>query len=202
MASDAAPTPGPHPAARALPLRVWLPAGVALAALVGFLGWLVAQPSPSLRAKPSGVSAGASLPHVPTGKAAPAFDLPNLRGGPPVTLADQGTPVVVNFFASWCHGCQAETDAFAAEARAARGRVDFVGIDTNETSKPAARRMLARAGATYPVGVDDKAVATAPYDVQVLPTTVYIAGNGTVVGESFGELSKPALRRWVRRLEG
>lgn len=199
---------------------MWLPAGLALVFLAGFLGWIIAGSSaPSAAPAPvgvsagaglsrsaapaaAGVSAGASLPRLATDRVAPAFRLPNLRGGPPVSLsAAKGMPVVVNFFASWCHGCQAETGGFAAEARAARGRVDFIGIDTNETSNTAALNMLARAGATYPVGVDDHGVATTAYNILALPTTLFIARNGRVVGEAFGELSQPRLARWIRRLE-
>ncbi len=195
---------------------MWVPAGLVLVLLAGFLGWIVAGSSasspaaaitagssaPSPAAAPVGVSAGDGLPRIATDSVAPAFRLPNLRGGPPVSLlATKGMPVVVNFFASWCHGCQAEIDGFAAEARAARGRVDFIGIDTNETSNTAALRMLARAGATYPVGVDDHGVATTAYNILALPTTLFIARDGRVVGEAFGELSRPALARWIRRLE-
>ncbi|MHB1930110.1 MAG: TlpA family protein disulfide reductase [Acidimicrobiales bacterium] len=208
MAADALPAPpreagAATPATRPVPARVWLPAGVALALLVGFLGWIVARPSSQVPlSKPAGVSAGAGLPRLAKGRVAPAFRLPNLRGGSAVTLAAaSGRPVVVNFFASWCHGCQAETDGFAAEARAVRGRVDFIGVDTNETSNTAARRMLARAGATYPVGIDDQGVATTAYGILALPTTIFIARNGRVVGEAFGELGRPALARWIRRLE-
>ena len=47
----------------------------------------------------------------------------------------------------------------ATVARAAQGRVAVVGVDSNDTSEVAATRLLAAAGATYPVAVDANAGA-------------------------------------------
>lgn len=63
-----------------------------------------------------------------------AFDLPALRGPGRVRLADhRGTPVIVNMFASWCSNCRDELPLFARTAAALRGRVQFIGIDSQET---------------------------------------------------------------------
>ncbi|MDA8285936.1 MAG: hypothetical protein M0Z42_22130, partial [Actinomycetota bacterium] len=67
MAADASPNdgraagaPGPAPAApprsRGIPIPVWLPAGLALVFLAGFLGWIIAGSSaPSAAPAPVGV---------------------------------------------------------------------------------------------------------------------------------------------------
>ena len=70
--------------------------------------------------------------------AAEAFDLPNLedQDNPDdrVRLADfEGTPTVVNFFASWCTACDEELPDFRETALALEGEVDFIFVNSNET---------------------------------------------------------------------
>ena len=61
------------------------------------------------------------------------FDLPALTGDARVRLADfKGKPVVVNFFASWCGPCETELPGFAKAARALKGKVNFVAVNSQE----------------------------------------------------------------------
>ena len=69
---------------------------------------------------------------------AEAFDLPDLTDDENpdsrIRLADfEGTPTVVNFFASWCTACDEELPIFRDTARALEGDVDFVFVNSNET---------------------------------------------------------------------
>ncbi len=70
--------------------------------------------------------------------ASESFDLPDLTDDDNpdsrIRLADfEGTPTVVNFFASWCTACDEELPAFRETARALEGQVDFVFVNSNET---------------------------------------------------------------------
>ena len=72
-----------------------------------------------------------------------AWDLPELDGDGRVSLASfDGSPTVVNFFASWCIECDRELPAFREAALALDGDVDFVFINSNETDswRPMAER--------------------------------------------------------------
>lgn len=176
--------------------RLWLVILVAAAAIGSVVGWVMATP----------VATPASNPdHYPTlarGHPAPTFSLPRLGGGPSVTSAtDTGTPLVINFFASWCPNCAAELSTFGSVASAAGGRVAFIGIDSNDGDGGAAKTMLARAHVGYPVGVDPSAHVAVDYRVVGLPTTFFVNGKGQVVGEAFGTQSAQSLRAWVADLE-
>jgi len=129
-------------------------------------------------------------PMLKAGTEAPGFSVPRLGGGPPVELAAfRGTPVVLNFFASWCEDCQAELTAMASFWRSSTGRVDVVGVDTNDQDRAAADRLLRHAGAGYPVGLDPDAQVATRYLIEALPTTYFITAGGLVRSVAFGKLT-------------
>ncbi|MCP3935457.1 MAG: TlpA family protein disulfide reductase [Actinomycetia bacterium] len=62
------------------------------------------------------------------------WTLPALVGDGEVALDDfRGTPVVLNFFASWCTACEAELPEFRETAEALRGEVRFVFINSQDS---------------------------------------------------------------------
>ena len=164
----------------------WLALGAG-ACLVGFVVFVVLR-GPSR--PPSGSSAALKVAPPPVlhlGTTAPAFSLPALGGGPPVTLAaHRGTPVMLNFFASWCPDCRQELAAVATVARQAGPRVAVIGVDSNETSDGTASALLAAAHATYPVAVDANAAVATRYLVDALPVTYFLDAEGRVVGATLG----------------
>ena len=75
-------------------------------------------------------------------------------------------------------------------------------MDSNETSDCRGQRLLAAAGATYPVAVDAQAKVASRYLVQALPVTYFLDASGRVVGAALGPQTVSSLERWVARLEG
>jgi cytochrome c biogenesis protein CcmG/thiol:disulfide interchange protein DsbE len=74
-----------------------------------------------------------------------AFDLPALEDDGRVRLADfKGTPLVVNFFASWCGPCDLELPHFANAAQKLKGKVNFIALNSQELSHADALRMAER----------------------------------------------------------
>lgn len=194
--------PGATETRRGAPDKVfkWV-AAVAAACLVGFIIFVIVRGSP--HSTPDGSSAleAPPPPVLKPGAVAPAFSLPNLHGGGPVSLSDyRGRPVIVNFFASWCPDCRAELRAMATVAQAEAGRVAVIGVDSNETSDTAALRLLAAADATYTVGVDARAKVATQYLIQALPVSYFLNADGKVVGSALGPQTVSSLERWVARL--
>ncbi len=184
---------------------------LAVLVVAGLIAYFV-TPKPSAVLNPPAIasgavaqagSPGAGLPKLTAGRAAPGFDLENLRGGAAVSLkASAGHPVVLNFFASWCGSCRAELGAFAHVWSSPHGQVQFVGVDTADPNPANALELLKGAGDSYPVGIDRTgSAAGAKYLVQALPVTVFIGPSGTIVGQVFGTQTASSLQPWVQKLQ-
>jgi cytochrome c biogenesis protein CcmG/thiol:disulfide interchange protein DsbE len=146
---------------------------------------------------------------VPVGAAAPDFTLPSVVGGPVVDLAALGVhlhhPVILNFFASWCVPCQAETPLLASTAAAEQAKgsvIQFVGVDAADQPSDAVP-FIHRSGITYPVAQDAVLQVTAGlYGLNAEPNTFFINESGVVVGHHQGALDKALLDSWIHRLAG
>jgi thiol-disulfide isomerase/thioredoxin len=172
--------------------------------LIGFIVY-VAVRAPAKGGRSLGVAAlkAAPPPVLHAGAAAPSFSLPRLGGGPPVVLSSlRGSPVIVNFFASWCPNCRSELAAIGAVADQNIGRAAVVGIDSNDGNGAAAAKILAAAHATYPVGVDTSAKVASEYLLTALPVTYFVSADGRILGSALGPQNVASLRRWVGRLSG
>jgi thiol-disulfide isomerase/thioredoxin len=66
--------------------------------------------------------------------------------GKTFTLADyRGSPLVLNFWASWCPSCAAEMPAFENVYQGVNRKVEFVGINNND-SRDAAEELARSTG--------------------------------------------------------
>jgi thiol-disulfide isomerase/thioredoxin len=168
----------------------------------------------SLASSPSPASHGQSLTSLQAaqlkassplvGKPVPAFSLPLIaNGGVPAsgTVSPRqylGHPLVINFFASWCTACAAETPMVASEARALAGKVQFLGLDENDKTS-SALAFIARDRVEYPV-VRDEGSLQGPYLLVGLPTTVFVDPSGRVAGVVQGGMTRGVLRTWINRI--
>jgi cytochrome c biogenesis protein CcmG, thiol:disulfide interchange protein DsbE len=136
------------------------------------------------------------------GKPAPAFELPQVGGGGPVSLADlRGKPVVVNFWATWCIPCLEEHNTLQEGARRLGPGVQFVGI-VYEDEEALALRYLRQRGSAYPSLMDEGGRAAIAYGVAGVPETYFIDATGTVVSKYAGPLDPDRLALFVRKAGG
>jgi peroxiredoxin len=108
------------------------------------------------------------------------FELTDLDGRP-IRLTDlRGRAVWLNFWASWCPPCQAETPVLRDAATIYRDRgLVLVGIQVQETVDDG-RRYAQRYGLAYPIGADVSADIFHLYRVYALPTQFLIDAVGVV----------------------
>jgi cytochrome c biogenesis protein CcmG/thiol:disulfide interchange protein DsbE len=175
--------------------------GAAVILVLALLGWslLTAGRGRSLVTR---IAAGAK-------PQAPAFALPVIwphdATWPPAlrtALTDgrlgldelHGTPVVINFWASWCGPCRSEIPLFVKSAAREHGRVAFVGIDIQDLSGDA-MRFLPRFHVDY-VAVRDGGGATfSAYGLTGVPETFFLDRTGRIVAHVAGVVDERALER-------
>src|SRR5581483_9333230 len=140
------------------------------------------------------------VPSPLIGKAAPAFDLPTLDGQPPrVTTADlKGAAVLVNFFASWCAGCQEEHPYLMQLGRS--GQVRLLGIDYKDAESDL-RPWLEHKGNPYGMILSDlEGRAGIDWGVYGVPETFVVDAQGKILFKQVGPLTPEVFARDIQPL--
>jgi cytochrome c biogenesis protein CcmG/thiol:disulfide interchange protein DsbE len=169
--------------------------GYLVAALVlGFSLFMGLFVLPYLGAKKAEKSALVGLP-------APDFVLPFAslaERGKSQRLSDlQGTAVVLDFWASWCGPCRAQSPVLERVAKSfGADKLRVLGVGTSDERESIAR-FLERKPLGYPSVFDDQDVASSLYRVQGLPTLVVVDKTGTVRAVSSGFTDEGELTRLV-----
>ena len=128
------------------------------------------------------VPKGRTLPADAAGFPAPELSGPKLDGDGTVSLADfRGSPVVVNFWASWCTTCKDEAPAMAAAEKKWRDQgVVFLGVDSVD-KEDAARAFEKQYGMDYLSVFDPAGDAASTWRVTAYPETFFISPDGTIM---------------------
>jgi cytochrome c biogenesis protein CcmG, thiol:disulfide interchange protein DsbE len=111
-----------------------------------------------------------------------------------IALAElRGTPVVLNFWASWCDPCRVEAPVLERGWRAAsRQGVIVVGLDMQDV-RDDAREFLREFSITYPNVHEAGKETSRHYGVTGLPETFFISADGLIVGHVIGALDRDQL---------
>ncbi len=146
-----------------------------------------------------GLAPGAEANSARVGEPAPDFTLPGIDGGT-VRLSDyRGTPLVLNFWASWCAPCRKEFPLFRETLAAKDGQFQLVGVSTGDL-RGDAKRFAVDQRADWPNGFDaDNSVARG-YGVDPLPQTFFIRADGTVASHVVRALDRAELNRELRKI--
>lgn len=150
-------------------------------------------------AQASGVEVGGSL----VGKPVPNFTLTSI-GSPSVAFKLSqfiGHPIVLNFFASWCIPCKTELPEFAALSKSESGKVEFLGVDENDT-RTAGSAILSQSGVGYPTAFDGSGKLAKAYHLIGLPTTLFINSKGVVVEDIAGQITSSMLSADIAKIIG
>lgn len=126
------------------------------------VGWIV-RSAPTEVAKP--------------GSPAPDFTVEVIEGGTFTLSEAVGSPVVLNFWASWCEPCRTEIPDITTFAEA-NPNVTVIGVAVEDV-EDASREFAAEIDAGYPLAIGTTEVEEA-YPRLGLPVTYIIDADGTV----------------------
>lgn len=135
--------------------------------------------------------------------AAPDFSVRTHDGGAFTLskhLAEDGRPVILNLWASWCFPCREEMPAIDRFA-AANPDVMVVGVAVQDDAVAAAD-FADELGVSYTIGFDEKDEVNVAYRPLGLPATFFISSDGIIVKRVFGGVTEESLAQDVAELFG
>jgi len=132
---------------------------------------------------------------------APEVELPRLSGGGKASLADyKGKVVVLNFWASWCEPCRAESPLLERwHGRLQRGGGTVLGVDVLDVGSDA-RDFVRKYELTYPMLRDGAGDTLSSFGVVAYPETFVIDRRGRVAATRRGPVDERFLRETVQPL--
>jgi cytochrome c biogenesis protein CcmG/thiol:disulfide interchange protein DsbE len=176
------------------------PPGAVLPLLLTFA--LVACSSSGAASAPASgppVTNAATAPLLPTSVTAlPAMDP---QGFDELLGQLKGTPVVVNYWASWCTPCRAEAPLLVQAHRRWGDHVQFVGVDLQD-NRAGAVRFVDTFDITYPSVFDPSNAIGVANGLFAPPMTVFYDASGAKVATVPGQLSADALDTNLQAIAG
>jgi thiol-disulfide isomerase/thioredoxin len=160
-------------------------------------------PTPYLVEPPKpGLAIGSLAPEFAVGRPdGSTFRLTDLDGDP-IRLEDlRGRGVWLNFWASWCPPCQAETPVLRdlSEEYGPRG-LTLVAAAVQESTIEDIKAYAERYDLGYTIGWDVNADTFHRYRAYALPTNVFIRPDGTIADVHVGPLTAEAARARIEAI--
>jgi peroxiredoxin len=144
-------------------------------------------------------AAGALPPAPAVGHPAPDFTL-TTAAGETIRLSDlRGTPVVQNFWATWCPPCRAELPELQSASKRLAGQVAVVGVNQAE-ARAEVQAFADKLGLTFTVPLDENGAASRLYRVRSLPTTFFIDRSGVIRQMQIGPVTEATLAQLLKTI--
>lgn len=128
---------------------------------------------------------------------APNFSLNTLDGTEISLESLRGTPILINFWATWCEPCRVEMPILQSlyEARQSRG-LRILAVNLGE-QPDIIRRWVDEFGLTFDILLDPQQSVAALYQLRGQPSTFAISPNGVINSIFYGPVSAEQLQAVV-----
>jgi cytochrome c biogenesis protein CcmG/thiol:disulfide interchange protein DsbE len=133
-------------------------------------------------------------------KALPDFTLERLGGGTWQLNQHQGQIILINYWASWCGPCRAETPGIVRMANDTKG-LSVLGISMDTGDRAPVQSFVRQMKVDYPIAFPEPMSQMATGMVG-LPTSILIDREGRVAKTYIGETRESEFRTDVAKLQG
>lgn len=170
------------------------------------LGLYTPEPTPTPSPTPSPSMPGSPTASVGTqvGNLAPRLVLPHLAGGQLDTANAAGTPLWINFMATWCPPCRDELPMMQRAQLELGDEAEIILVDVGE-DEDTVFNFLVDVGVDLSVGLDTDRRAQEAWGAFALPVHFFIDENGIVQEVVYGgapaEIFEQALATIVPNVE-
>src|SRR5882757_4533688 len=190
----------------------WMTAGLVAATLVLFL---LAAPPPRVLAQrcvDCSVALWQSFSAMPPAqpdlqpesarKLAPDFALTDVSGNP-IKLSDsKGKVILLNFWATWCGGCQTEIPWFIEfQNKYKDAGLNVIGVSLDDDGWKSVSPYVKEKNVNYCIVIGTRAVAK-QYAVEAMPATWLIDRQGKIAATHVGLVTKSAYEAEIETLLG
>jgi thiol-disulfide isomerase/thioredoxin len=127
----------------------------------------------------------------------PAMHLVQIDGRPVPASALRGKAIVLNFWAPWCPPCKMEIPWLQELQRNHRNDALVIGVVADPNQYRQAKQYMASHGVMYLVVQDSKSVDRIFGEMEGLPTTFYLADDGSVVHVVSGLVSPTTMTQYL-----
>jgi len=137
------------------------------------------------------------------GERAPDFELVDLEGNVVKLSEYKGTPIFLNFWASWCGPCKAEMPHMEKlyDSKKEKGfEILAINSTTSEKNKDNVKKFVTEYGLTFPIPLDEKGTVTHQYEIIGFPTSFFIDSDGVIRSKALGPLNEEEMENRIKRL--
>jgi thiol-disulfide isomerase/thioredoxin len=133
---------------------------------------------------------------------APDFTLTGMDGKE-YRLSDVQKPVMINFWASWCGPCRAETPDLMRLYDKYNGKFEILAVNVTVNDKEEnAKKFVRFFGMKFPVLFDREGDIAEKYQVMGFPTNVFVDKKGRVIHITNGVLPPEKLEKTIQDMIG
>jgi len=145
--------------------------------------------------------APAEIKPVPARRAAPGFSLKNQNDRTVSLDQFRGKVILVNFWATWCHGCKQEIPWYMEFAKKyqASGLV-VIGISIDDDGWKSVKPFIEENKVNYPVVIGTEQLGNQYGGLGSMPVSVLVDRAGRIADSHSGVVDKGAWEQGMRQL--
>ena len=133
-------------------------------------------------------------------EAAPEFKLTGLDGKPVNLGAAKGKVVLLNFWATWCGPCRAETPDLVALQERYKDALEIIGLAVDVDDPEDVKAFAEKSGINYPIAIADDEVRARYGGITALPTSFILDTDGRIVQKHVGMFDPQLYELEIRAL--